>query len=425
MTSPVLNTGTRLGSVTPARILSFVAVLLVLFVLLAPQPRSDQSAAFSSYATGAGGSRALYDVLQRLHFDVSRNDQPLTTAPARASVYILLKPAQPLTTSELNRVIGAVARGAILVFTAEDESLADSLGFGLIAPTDFYTLQNATVAGGNPAEPEPADPGRVLGTVIPINATVGSTTGYRNDPFLWVASRGSAGTESTDSTHLPALVRGHRYGRGYVIAIAPSQIVMNQALRFSVTTIAIVRAIRFACATIGSGSPCSTVVFDEYHHGFGKHADMIGTIQRSLAQTAPGRMAIELLAAALVLLLAFAVRPLAPVAARSASRRSPLEHVGALAHAYTRVNAHALGSRRLMRGLRRRHPLGVPMSLPDETYLSALRSRIPSVAEDIDSINTALSADSSATSDNFAASGDAFAKIERAIVQRKVNSRVD
>ena len=424
MRSSLRNTQTGLGAVTPARVLSVVGVLLVLFVLLAPQPRADESAAFSSYATGAGGSRALHDVFERLHFDVSRNDGPLNTAPSSGSVYVLLRPAQPLTTSEQNRLVGAVARGAILVFTPEDESLADSLGFGLIVPTDFYTLQNATVAGGNPPETATDEPARAFRAAVPINATVGSRSRSGNDPFLWLTPRGPA-KASGDSTKFPALVRGHRFGRGYVIAIAPSQIVMNQALRFPATTIAIVRAIRFACASVSTGSPCGTVVFDEYHHGFGKHADMIGTIRRSLTNTPPGRTTVELVAASLVLLLAFAVRPLAPVAATLVSRRSPLEHVGALAYAYSRVNARALGSRRLVRGLRRRHPLGIPLSLPDQTYLTALRSRLPFIAADIDSIIAAVSADSSTTSDNFAAAGNAFANIERSMVQRKVNSRVD
>jgi hypothetical protein len=141
---------------------------------------------------------------------------------------------------------------------------------------------------------------------------------------------------------------------------------------------------------------------------------MVAAVERALTGTAPGRMAIELIAAALLLLLAFGVRPLAPVAIPPVSRRSPLEHVGALAYAYSQVNAKALGTNWLLRGVRRRHPFGVPGSLPDSDYLSALRNRIPTTAADVDSILTTLTAKSSDSSDGFATTGAAVANIERA-----------
>jgi hypothetical protein len=156
------------------------------------------------------------------------------------------------------------------------------------------------------------------------------------------------------------------------------------------------------------------IIFDEYHHGFGSHADMVAAIERALIETPLGRMTIELVAAALVLLLAFAIRPLAPVPASPVSRRSPLEHVGALAYAYSQVNAKALGTNRLVRGLRRRHPIGLPRSLPDSDYLSALRNRIPAVSSDVDTIVAASAITSSASSDGIAATGAAVANIERA-----------
>ncbi len=414
--------------VTPARILSVIAVLLFLFLLLAPQSRDDGSPMFSSYGAGAGGSRALYDVLVRLGFPVRRSIRPMGSPPESASVYIVLRPAQPLTASEQARLTAGVSHGAVIVFTAEDESLADSLGFGLKGPDGFYTLQSASVAGGNPPPANSVDPRDLLRVPVPINATVGARSKTGNIPFLWldppVPAPGSGGVYAphADSSSRPALVRGHRYGHGYAIAIAPSQIMMNQSLHDPRIAIAIVHAIRFACATVASNGPgdssgdarCSSVVFDEYHHGYGEHADMIRAITHALVGTPVGRTTIELIAASLVLLLAFAVRPLAPVAAPQVSRRSPLEHVGALALAYKQVNAYTLGARRLVRGLRRRHSLGMPMSLSDDAYLAALRSRLPTTAADVDRVSAAIAPDSPGSSYRFATTGEAFANIERA-----------
>lgn len=407
-----ISTGT---SLLPVRILSAVAVLLVLFIIFAPQQTSDAGTMYSSYATGAGGTRALYDVLKRVGFTLGRNEKPLSTEPDSNSTYVIFNPAQPLTATEETRLLTAVRRGAVLVFTVDDDALADSLGFETTTPAGgFFTLGRTVVAGGNPPAPAGQDPRAVFQAAFPISVTVASTVKGGNQTFLWLEPPKGSRMAQLDSAQQFALVLGHRVGRGYAIAVAPAQIVINQVIREPRPAIAIVRAIQFATAFAGMPPHSNRIIFDEYHHGFGSHADMVAAIERALIETPPGRMTIELVAAALVLLLAFAVRPLAPVPATPVSRRSPLEHVGALAYAYSQVDAKALGTNRLVRGLRRRHPIGLPRSLPDSDYLSALRNRIPAVSSDVDTIVAASATTSSASSDGFAATGAAVANIERA-----------
>ena len=403
------------ASITPIHVLSAVAVLLVLFIIFAPQQRADTGAIYSSYAAGAGGTRALYETLGRLGFAMSRNDKPLTSPPDTAATYVLIKPAQPLTTVEQAQLLDAVRSGAILVFTPDDDAFADSLGFEPGSPPDgFYTLSRTTVADGNPRSPAIQDPRAVFLAAFPIPATVTSKSKAGNQAFLWLELPVDSKRAQLDSAQQPTLVLGHRFGRGYAIAVAPSSIVMNQVMREPRAAIAIVRAVQFANTALGSQPHSNKVVFDEYHHGFGVHADMVATIEHALAGTPFGRMTVEVIAAALVLLLAFGVRPIAPLSAPPVSRRSPLEHVGALAHAYLQVNARSLGANRLVRGLRRRHSLGLPRSLPDSAYLSALRSRIPLASADVDSLSAVLVPNSPDSSDHFATTGAAIANIERA-----------
>src|SRR6185437_15996138 len=118
---------------TPARVLSAVAVLLVIFVLFAPQEREEVGAAYSSHSVGAGGVRALYETLGRLGFVTSRNDKSLTSASVldSTSAYALIQPAQPLTTIEQTQILATVRRGMVLLFTPGDDELTDSLGFEL------------------------------------------------------------------------------------------------------------------------------------------------------------------------------------------------------------------------------------------------------------------------------------------------------
>jgi hypothetical protein len=405
------------GSVfTPVRVLSAAAIVLALFILLAPQEREDVGAAYSSYAVGAGGARALYETLGRLGFAVSRNETSLASAPISdsTSAYALIQPAQPLTTIEQTQLLEAVRRGLVLIFTPDDDELADSLGFELrSSPGGFYTLSRTTVAGGNPPAPPTQDPRAAFQEAFPISVTVASKSKSDNQTFLWLQSLSAVDQAISDSARRPALVLGHRFGRGYVIAVAPAQILMNQVMRQPRAAIAVVRALQFANGSAPSArSP--RVVFDEYHHGFGVHADMPAAVVHALTDTPPGRVALEITVAALVLLMAFAVRPLAPVSIPPISRRSPLEHVGALAHAYSQVDARSLGTSMLVRGLRRRHSLGLPRSASNTTYLSALRDRLPAVSADVDRIASALAPDSPNSSDHFATTGAAVANIERA-----------
>lgn len=404
------------ASFTPVRILSVVAVLLVLFIIFAPQQPSDVGTMYSSHATGAGGTRALYDVLQRVGFAVSRNERSLTISPDTNSTFVLINPAEKLTSTEQARLVDAVRRGTILVFTLDDDALADSLGFESASPPNgFYTLGRTAVAGGNPPARPDQDPRSVFQAAFPISVTVASKTRNANEVFLWLQAGDGASLAQRDSAQQPALVLGHRVGGGYAIAVAPAPIVMNQLLRNPQAAIAIVRGIQFANSMIGPQPRSNVVVFDEYHHGFGVHANMVAAVEHALTDTPLGRMALEIVAAALVLLLAFAVRPLAPVSTPTMSRRSPLEHVGALAYAYSQVNARALGTDRLVRGLRRRHALGIPRSLPDSAYLSALRIRIPTASRDVDHIIAVLQAKTPDSSDSFANMGAAVANIERAL----------
>ena len=409
--------------ITAVRVLSSVAILLILFVIFAPQDRPDAGPSYSSFATGPGGARALYEVLGRVGFAVARNEKPLTSAPDSTATYVLLSPAQPLTQLERDHLLRAIRSGATFVFTPGDgDPLVDSLGFEPAPPPPgFNILSQTTVAGGNPRPPEKPDPVAIFQRAYPISVAVAAKAGFHSQPFLWLDApvpdsahdSAAVAAASVDSTRHPALVLGHRFGRGYVIAIAPAEIVTNQLMHEPHAAIAIVRAIQFATAGLTSAPRSNRVVFDEYHHGFGTHANMVAAVEHGLTATPPGRVTLELIAAALVLLLAYGVRPLPPVPVPHLSRRSPLEHVGALAHAYLQVDARKLGTSRLVHGLRRRHSLGLPASLPDTVYLAAMTIRVPGVTSDVDRILTALAADSHGSSHHFASTNAAIANIER------------
>jgi hypothetical protein len=115
-------------------------------------------------------------------------------------------------------------------------------------------------------------------------------------------------------------------------------------------------------------------------------------IVRFLSRTSSGHFLAQALLAGLVLLFAFAPRPIVPRDADRIVRRSPLEHADALAHAYRDVGATKTATARLIGGVRRRigRVLGVDARADDATFLDRVVARSPSLANDAATVKRAL-----------------------------------
>ena len=211
----------------------------------------------------------------------------------------------------------------------------------------------------------------------------------------------------SDEARPPAVV-GFPFGRGRIVAVADADLLRNDVLRVCRWN-AGVSAARML-EWLGA-SPARRLVFDEYHHGYGTHADPLGASARALVATAPGRAVLQVALAALLLLAAAGARPIAPAARLVVERRSPLEHVGALARAYERVSATRLAARRLVRGLRRRHSMSSARAGDDDAFLHAVAARHPAVAADTQRLARALA--EPVPPDDLTTVGDAVAHIDQ------------
>lgn len=96
------------------------------------------------------------------------------------------------------------------------------------------------------------------------------------------------------------------------------------------------------------------VVVDEYHHGFAQSGSLAGALYEWSVRSPWGWAAWQLMLVGLVALLASGVRfgPIRQVVNRR--RRSPLEHVRALATALGAARGHEVAVTLMVRGLRRR-----------------------------------------------------------------------
>jgi hypothetical protein len=406
VTAPAVSES-RARRLRPRIALSIIAGLIIVVALLTPEATGGRTgdARLTTRSTDPQGAAVLYELAGRLGWRPSRRSTDSVALGDSASVHVVLDPPIPFSATETHQLLDQVRRGAGLVFVLGAGPLADSLGLGSRVPRAGSVIGTAqilvsisgplvaedTTSCGRHAEgilsaglpfwpdkqthilalrwkgPQPQG-SRVLATVRTVN--------------------GFAGNE------LPAAI-GFPLGRGRVVVAADPDLLRNDVLRVCRwgADVAAVRMLEYASADAPNGGRRERLVFDEYHQGYGDQPGTMRGIVTYLGRTPSGHLLLQFAAAGLLLLFAAGPRLLPPRPAERIERRSPLEHVDALARAYRAVGATRTATTRLVHGVRRRveHTLGGQSgATSDETFLAWARDRAPARAADVDVIRQAL-----------------------------------
>jgi hypothetical protein len=388
----------------PRYIFALAALVMVATFLFTPAGDvGAYSSAITTFSARPYGARGVYEVSERLGWQVERRVTSLDTTLDSHATYLILAPPIALTAVEVGSLMRAVRSGAgALVSPAAGTPLADSLG---VHRTELIAFGAAVVDSADSIGVRTAE-----AKAIADAAAEAGMFDYALDPdsnMKWSAT--TMVRVEDDDEELPAMM-SLQVGSGQVVVLADPTYLRNLNARGGASTLFAIRT--FEWLDPDRDRP---LVFDEYHQGFGERESMPGAIRDALLHTAPGRAFVQLAIAGLLLLLVYGVRPIAPVKRRSIERRSPLEHVGALARAYQQTEATRTSTQRLLRGLRRRRPLGATGTLDDESYLSLLSSRKPELAADVDRVRTALA--TKLPAEEWVAVGAAIDHIERTIAQ--------
>ncbi len=388
----------------PRYIFAFAALVVIATLLFTPAgDLGANSYAITTFSARPFGARGVYEVSERLGWKVERRLTAMDTTLDSRAIYLILAPPNPLSATETGALLRAVRSGArALVMPAPGTPLADSLGVHRTAMSAFgsdVVGEPDSVADRTDAAQAIADAAIDLGRFDFALAT--------DSAMRWSTS--TLVRVERDDEEAPSIM-SVRVGRGEVLAISDSYFFRNATARHCDGAVLVVRLLEWL-----DPAHERPLVFDEYHQGFGVHASAARAIVQALVLTAPGRAFLQLVAAGLILLLVFGVRPIAPLKRRSIERRSPLEHVGALARAYQQTEATRAATLRLLRGLRRRRPLGATRALDDESYLSLVISRKPELADDVERVRAALARPLPAS--EWVAVGPAIDHIERTIAQ--------
>ncbi len=339
----------------------------------------DGVAAFAQALKEFGGATAY-------RFESYSRSRPLGTE-------ILLEPRVPLTPFEISVLLEWVEEGGVLVFSPSwEDPLLDSLGLAI----SFFDTPDSLVLADHPwtltVERGPSyirqkvpdvEAERLLEELgdDPIFSGWSKIALFPQDslargswtPLVTHVTSGFRTTIAEDSTRDSTFVTTENVtlgwlerGQGGILAVANAEALSNSRLPLSPEARVLARAL--LADTVGAGE----IRFSEYHQGIRGEGSLLGQTLSAVLDTAPGRIFVWLAVASLLLIWSRGRRFGSPVPRDPPPRRSPIEHVTALAEIYRSAKAGRLVADRLVRGAGRRTHIRVG---PTREDVEALFSR--------------------------------------------------
>jgi hypothetical protein len=329
---------------TELRVIILLAVLLGAVGLLgraAAPPGTSRDPRLSTRLTGPMGASAFRAALTRLGTDVSEWRRPLfelgrAAPPDRRVLFAVLAPAGSLTRPEIRNARDWVAHGGSLL-----------LGGGTGIEACFgYTIEASDSARQSVNE--------VIGapTATPDQVPVPRSSLRRldRDEQAKVTACPLLAPDSAErlwrNGYAAGAVRLHYRSGGEALLVADPRIFRNSTLR---NTDAGPMLLDWVLAR----HPRALVV-DEYHQGFGRAGSLPGAVVQRIWNTPIAWLFLQLLVAGALVVGLAAVRfgPERPAIDRR--RRSPLEHLDALASGLERTHSSQTAIELIRAGLKRR-----------------------------------------------------------------------
>jgi hypothetical protein len=309
----------------------------------AKPPPSESSR--STYLTGPGGASAFAEAASRLGVRVERFRRPTAalTVPdqsRRGEVVAVLGPALPLSAAEARYLLDL----PVDLLLAGNGSASAIRCLGYHVSVRKWTDPAATRA---PAGAEHLPAPRVWAVLVPHAARriVDSAGGDGRRVPCDVPVPTRVDTLLQTVTERPVVVRLTYPDLRTVTVVADDRLFRNRTIRRTSA----------GELVLGLVAPrYRRVVVDEFHHGYQSAGSLTGAALNWSTRSPWGWMVWQLAAVGVVALLASGVR-FGPVrSAIQRRRRSPMEHVRALATALAAARGHDVAVRLMIQGLRRR-----------------------------------------------------------------------
>jgi hypothetical protein len=326
-----------------------------------PSPRESSR---STYLTDPGGASAFAEAASRLGVAVERFRRPMAAltvpeASRRGEVVAVLGPAVPLNAVEARHLLDLPVD--LLLAGSNSATAIRCLGY------DVSVRQwNDPLATRAPAGAEQLPAPRVWAVLVPHAARhiVDSAGGDGRKVPCEVPVPTRVDTLLQTVTERPVVVRLTYPDDRAVTLVADDQLFRNRTIRRTSA----------GELVLGLVTPrYRRVVVDEFHHGYQSAGSLTAAALGWSTRSPWGWVVWQLAAVGVVALLASGVR-FGPVrSAIQRRRRSPMEHVRALATALAAARGHDVAVRLMIQGLRRRlSRSGRPAPADLDTWLEGL-----------------------------------------------------
>ncbi len=334
----------------------------------------------STYRTGPTGGRGPYDVLARLGVPVERRRTPLFDLARqprrRPAVLAVVSPEQWLAPAEREAVARFVNRGGALVAVGDAGGLTRCFGWDTAEPDSADRAGQADSASvvtpaGLSHLPRIGWVLRPFGEdSLELQKKRGLGRLSRTDEMCHSAVRAAVDTVLATAHLAPVVLRLRFRGGGSVVLVSDDGYFRNAAWR--TTDVPELLVPLLVPPTRGR------VSWDEYHHGYGERHLLGRALIDWMAGSPVGWALFQLAAVALLWLAVRAVRFGPARAAVERRRRSPLEHVEALAAGLEGASGVDTAVALTVSGLRRRlSRTGQPPRGDPKQWLAALELALP------------------------------------------------
>jgi uncharacterized protein DUF4350 len=371
---------------------ALLAVSLTVALLAGRKQRSLVQAwePVSTYRTGPTGGRAPYEVLARLGIPVERRRTSLfdlaRETRRRIAVLAVVSPDQWLAPAEREAVARFVAGGRAVVAVGDAGGLTRCFGWDTVEPdsADLGQRQDSvpvvTPAGAGRLPPvgwvlRPYGEDTLEGITkraADLRKGGGLARLTRSDEMCRSVVRIGADTLLATAHRAPVVLRLRFRGGGSVVLVSEDGYFRNAAWRSTDVPGFLVPLL--VPPTRGR------VSWDEYHHGYGEQTSLGQALVGWMAGSPIGWALFQLTAVALLVLAVRAVRFGPAHAVVERRRRSPLEHVEALAAGLEGASGVDAAVALTVSGLRRRlSRTGQPQRGDPGQWLAALELALPGV----------------------------------------------
>jgi hypothetical protein len=295
----------------------------------------------STFLTDPGGARGLLEATQRMGIDVLRfRGRPaaldsLTDRPRQ--LLAIIGPTAPVSPPDVTLLLRFHRSSDLLLAGKSAENVMRCFGYKV----DRRLFDSVRTDGMQATAPF------AHATLVATNHAVFTDSSRRadvGDVRCQVPAYRSVHTV-LGSPRGPVVMRLEEPSGRQVILVADAALLSNHALRDS-------DAGPLALSLFAGRY--DHVVFDEYHHGWGAEGSLAAATLAWSLRSPWGWVAWQLIGVGVLALLSGAIRFGPAMPAFSRTRRSPLEHVRALATALAAARGHDEAVAAIVRGLRRR-----------------------------------------------------------------------